>query len=246
MSPHCDNTGIMITKRPVSLSDSHIYIGNYINESVNDFHVRSKPLIENDAIDLVPSKTETVITNFDRYLEVGVDYSLRFVFHIFLISIFEVLFYFKFVSKDEDRGILGATNYYTSSIINSCRGLNKNETALFNTVLEKFINASQVLAAGSVAAANRSVINDAIFRLSLSYIWILGSIQALLFLVCYFKKFKIAWSSVIGENVALVTFLGLYELMFFETIIKTYQAETPDEISALFVLGLQNTCGLLQ
>jgi hypothetical protein len=234
----------MAAKRPVSLSDSNIYIGNYSIESINDFHVRSKPLIEAPAPAPAPDPKEELV-NFDKYLEISVDYTLRFAFHIFLISIFEVIFYFKFVSKDEDNGILGATNYYTSSIIKSCRGLNKNETALINSVLEKFINSSQVLATGYAASVQRSSINDSIYQLSLSYIWILASIQVLLFLVCYFKKFKLAWSSIIGENLALVIFLGLYELMFFETIIKKYQAETPQEISALFVRSLQQTCGLL-
>jgi len=39
--------------------------------------------------------------------------------------------------------------------------------------------------------------------------------------------------------------LGVYEFMFFETIIKKYMAESPDEISANFVKGLQSQCGLL-
>lgn len=258
----------MITRRPVSLSDSNIYIGNYT--SINDFHVRLVPATasaeaEAEAAAAAEASSEHKITEESgssssssssqkiltdnvawAYVEFIVDYSMRFTFHLFLISIFEVLFYFQFVSKDEDAGILTTTNYYTSSIINSCTGLNSSESSLLNLILGKIVNSSQILALGEVSASDRQLKNDAIYKLSLTYIGILGGLQVLLGIISVVNKFKIKWGHIILENLALVVFLGLYELMFFETIIKKYQALTPGEISAQFVIGLQQRCGLLR
>lgn len=245
----------MTTRRPVSLSDSNIYIGNYT--SINDFHVRLVPAVaaaaafDDKISETDRSSGEKILAdNYTNvawtYVEFCVDYSMRFTFHLFLISIFEVLFYFQFVSKDEDAGILATTNYYTGSIINSCDGLNSNESSLLNFILGKFVNSSQILEAGAVATSDRQAKNMATYRLSLTYIGILGGVQLLLALISVVNKFKIKWGHIILENLALVIFLGLYELMFFETIIKQYQALTPGEISAQFVTGLQQRCGLLK
>lgn len=238
----------MKTKRPVSLSDSNIYIGNYT--SINDFHVRLAPgphVIEDknsedaDKI-LADNYSDAVWSN----VEFVVDYSMRFTCHLFLISIFEVLFYFQFVSKDEDSGILATTNYYTDSIINSCVALNSTEVALLNFVLEKFVNSSQILGAGALASSGRQATNNSIYMLSLTYIGILGAVQVGLLGISVVNKFKIKWRHIILENLALVVFLGLYEFMFFETIITQYAAISPDEISAQFVRGLQQRCALLK
>jgi hypothetical protein len=254
----------MITRRPVSLSDSNIYTGNYT--SINDFHVRLTDGAPAAAVAATAEATDstlslnsvasaevatkpdsTVTTNLAwSYVEFIVDYSMRFTFHLLLISIFEVLFYFQFVSKDEDAGILITTNYYTDSIINSCTSLNSTEAAILNFILGKFINSSQVNLAGATASSGRQLKNAYIYRLSLIYIGILAGLQGGLVLISVINKFKIKWGHIILENLALVVFLGLYELMFFETIIKQYDAITPGEISAQFVTGLQQRCGLLK
>lgn len=241
------------TKRPPSLSDSNIYIGDYKFESVNTFHSRKVPLISGEDIESVKSElvlsepldtTEKIIVVVS-WFEFCIDYSLRFVGHVFLISIFEALFFFAFVSKDEDRGILATTNYYTNSIINSCSWLSANESNFLNLILERFVNSTQVLADGLNFANARQATNFRLYNLAWSYVGILGGIEILLVVISYSNKFKVKWGHIIFENLALVIFLGIYEFMFFETIIKKYSTETPQEISADFVKGLQRRCGLL-
>ena len=244
------------TKRPPSLSDSNIYFGDYKFESVNTFHSRKVPLIIGDDIESV--KISEVVLNESpvelttesdcviiRRFEFCIDYSLRFVGHVFLISIFEALFFFAFVAKDEDKGILATTNYYTNSIINSCSGLTKNESAFLNLILGRFVNSSQVIADGAAFGNMRQATNFRLYNLSWSYVGILGGIEIGLIIISYLNKFKVKWGHIIFENLALVTFLGIYEFMFFETVIKKYSTETPQEISAGFVTGLQQRCGLL-
>jgi Ca2+/Na+ antiporter len=170
---------------------------------------------------------------------------LRFLIHITLISVFETVFFFLFVSKDEDAGILMATDYYTDAIVGSCSILTRNESAFINSILGRFVNGSAVIRAGVTAAAGREVINAGLMRQSYFYIGGLAGVMTAIATFAVWRRFKIAWIALIWENLVFVTLLGLYEYMFFVTIIKNYNAETPDEISSGFVQGLQRRCGLL-
>jgi hypothetical protein len=229
-------------KRPPSLSDSNIYVGDYKFESIEEFHLQIHNYDKTAGFMI----DDTVI-NTPKYLalEIIIDYAMRFNFHILLISIFEILFYFTFVSKDEDAGILHTTAYYTQSIINSCTNLTGVEIIYLNSLLNKIINSSQILETGVEQAKLRVRQNTDLYNLSLYYVGIIGFVQLGLLTINYLCKFQIHWKHIILENFALVSFLGLYELMFFETIIKKYNAETPEEISALFISGLQGQCKLL-
>ena len=238
----------MLNKRPISFSESHIYFGNL--EAEKPF-LPAKLVIRDASVNQEQGQTQdqpltATSEHKTTYLEFTVDYSMRFIFHIFLISIFEALFFFAFVSKDEDNGILLTTNYFTNSILDSCTGINSSELEILNYVFSKFVNSTQVVLDGSYAASHRSNFNRQLFMIAWNYVAGLGGAGVALLLFSKFMKFRIKWGNVILENFALVAFLGIYEFMFFETIIKKYSSETPQEISALFVLGLQQRCGLLQ
>ena len=230
----------MTEKRPISYSESHIYFNskNLPLISASDLIINLEEPIKQEA-----AKQEPVLVV--SWFEICTDYGLRFVGHVFLISIFESLFFFYFVSKDEDSGILATTDFYTNTLINSCSNLTEPEITIANYVLTKFVNSSTILAQGLNSALIRERLNFAGFVLSWKYTGVLGGLQALLLFVSYYNKFKIRWSHIIWENLALVTFLGIYEYLFFSTVIKTYQTESPQEISARFVRGLQQQCHLL-
>ena len=170
---------------------------------------------------------------------------LRFMFHITLISIFETIFFFKFVSVDEDRGILTTTNFFTQGLISKCANFSYNETAIINYILRDFVNTSQVITAGAVGLAERNIYNMGLNNLSWKYVGALSGLMLGVVTISLCCKFKIRWIYIFVENIVLVSMLGLYEFMFFETIVKKYKTETPQEISSLFVQQLQDTCRLL-
>jgi len=184
-------------------------------------------------------------TIVDGRLEKCCEYLLLFLIHITLISIFETVFFFLFVSKDEDNGILSTTAHYTDALLGMCHGLNKNQTAALNYVFLQLFNASKIEAAGAVAANQRTTFNLRLMYQSWMYV---GGLFGSIVVVGAFSKwrqYRIRWCAIVAENLVLVAMLGVYEFMFFETIIKKYMAESPDEISANFVKGLQSQCGLL-
>lgn len=224
-------------RRPPSLSDSFIYGGAVdklvplaINSPINE------PLVEPIV------QEETAPPRGQRIAE----YSLRFLIHITLISVFETLFFFMFVSKDEDSGIMGTIDHYTNIVLDRCSGLAANETVWIDPVLERFINVSSDLEAASNAAASRASFNNGLLLLSCYYIIGLFLLMSFVAGVSRYKNYKIRWCYIITENLVLVSMLGMYEFMFFETVITQYTTATPTEITGMFIRGLQQRCGLLR
>ena len=241
-----------MAKRPPSLSDSFLYLAE--KGTLEPLHVPLRDSVEVVIISAVDSAlneesaaatTTTVVAESNRCCEQGVEYVLRFLFHLTLISVFETVFFFLYVSRDEDGGILQATNYYTNAIIQSCAGFSANESAVANSLLEPYINSSSLIGEGMAAAGYRQGINNGLMRQSYLYIGGLGAAMAGVAAFGLYKRYRIAWLYIIGENLVFVTLLGLYEYMFFQTIIKRYSPESPAEISAGLVKGMQQQCGLL-
>jgi hypothetical protein len=233
-----------MAKRPPSLSDSFLYLAE--RGTLEPLHVPLRDSVEVAIINAVDSAVdEEPKTDGVNRCEQGVEYVLRFLFHLTLISVFETVFFFLYVSRDEDGGILQATNYYTNAIINSCSGMPASESTAINNLLEPYINGSSLIDAGAAAATQRSSINYALMRQSYVYIGGLGAAMAVVVAFGLYKRYRISWLYIIGENLVFVTLLGLYEYMFFQTIIKRYSPESPAEISAGLVKGMQQQCGLL-
>lgn len=172
------------------------------------------------------------------------EYVLRFLFHLTLIAFFETLFFFKFVSKDEDNGILQMTDFYTSKLTSSCANFSKQESEILNLLLAKLVNVSLIETNGLNAAAFRGNKNNDLFIRSWVYFsGILGTFT-LVALVAFFRKYRIHWRGLVIENMVFVSMLGMYEVVFFLTIIKKYMTISPEEISMGLISSLQQTCGL--
>jgi len=238
-------------KRPPSLSEGCISFDDYkvLNDGVEPRFMTlsiNTPRITEDE-DYVSALTEvSANVESNKIPQTVIDYLLRFFLHLTLISLFETIFFFRYVSVDEDTGITQVTNFYTDKIIRSCADFTQDESAFLNKILDKFVNASAVENDGIVAYNNRMSLNGMLYKKSWGYF---GGICGAFLLVALFglyKKYNIRWRYIIFENCAFVSMLGVYEYLFFQNIIKKYATETPAEISRSFVSGLQNTCGLLK
>ena len=251
-------------KRPPSYSDSYIVIGNYRHGSVEidttPLNIRIPESLSINAAEFDATKETAVVEGgsgsecltlackihvLRQHCEHICENLLRFVFHIMLISIFETIFFFKFVSVDEDRGILSTTNFYTHGLISKCANFNYNETTILNNILRNLVNASNVIQDGVAGRTERNTYNAELSYLSWKYAGGLSGLVLFLMSISLCCRFKMRWAYIIIENIALVSMLGLYEFMFFETVVKKYKTESPQEISSLFVQGLQQTCRLL-
>ena len=50
------------------------------------------------------------------------------------------------------------------------------------------------------------------------------------------------WRKIVGENVVLIMFLGIYEFVFFRTIIFNYKAISMDELDQRIINEFNQAC----
>jgi hypothetical protein len=170
---------------------------------------------------------------------------LRFLFHITLISIFETVFFFIYVSTLEDSGILKTVHTLTDGLVRSCTNLTPIEQQIADDLLSPFLNVTEIDQEANAVYTTRSRYNASLFRNA--WIYVGGLFTAFLLGTAYsrYRNIVVAWRTLLLENMGLVTMLAVYEYMFFTTIIFPYSAISGQEIEQKLVLELQGQCGLL-
>jgi len=171
--------------------------------------------------------------------------AISFLFHILLISVFETLFFFLFISKSEDTGIQNTINGYVQGVVSQCSGWSTNESAAITNILALFLNASDVLSAASRAGEKRRYYNFMLQIQAWVYVLILLLVFTIVALAYLIRKVPIKWKSVLVDNVCMILLLGFYEYFFFRTIIYKYQSLSDSELDGNIVTQLQTQCGLL-
>jgi hypothetical protein len=233
--------------RPPSLSESFAWSAENVLRATNS--ATSLDLLVSPSTQVSPQKppppqivpVSRSVCNEARI----VNYSLRFLFHITLISIFESVFFFLYISKLEDNGINHTVGSFITDAVDSCNNLTAMERNITNDFLDLFVNGSQIIAAGNSAEAARSSQNRILFNRSWIYVGGLGGLFVLLLVAAKLRKIHIKWGKLILENIGLVALLAAYEYTFFSTVIFPYGPITASEIARNAVFEFQETCGLL-
>jgi hypothetical protein len=181
-----------------------------------------------------------------QYEKGALEICIKLLLHITLISIFETLFYFLYVSSLENSGIEWTVDTFINGAVNGCKSLNSTQIKNLNNILEKYIDASHVINTGNLQQSVRILYNDHISLRAWIYIGGFVSLFSMVFTYIKCRRIKIGWTYIILENTAMVLLLALYELVFFNTIIYPYQPLSSDEIERNAIQQLQNGCGLLR
>lgn len=231
-------------RRPPSLSESFAW------EPENIARVQAlalaQPLLPIPEVGtaIVPAALDNKPTPW-KYEKYTVELVIKLLLHITLISVFETLFYFLYVSSLENNGIIKTVGTFINGAAAGCKNMSSIEIEVVNDILGSFLNASQIVAAGNLEAAERATYNKNISNQSWYYV---GGVSALFSAALVYvraRKIDVAWKVVILENVAMVCLLALYELMFFDTIIYPYEPISTKEIGRNAIQELQQQCGLL-
>lgn len=239
-------------RRPLSLSESFAHSPVNIERaaSTNSLTLlveeRSSPTQDTSpvaAVAAVPPITAAPAICFSEAEIVGL--VLRFLFHITLISIFETVFFFIYVSTLEDSGILKTIHSLTDGFVQSCTNLTPIETVIADDLLSPFFNVTQIGQDASAVYTTRSRYNASLFRNAWIYVGGLAGLFLLGTAYSRYRKIPVVWRALLLENIGLVTLLAVYEYMFFTTIIFPYSAISAQEIEQQLVLELQSQCGLL-
>jgi hypothetical protein len=190
---------------------------------------------------LPPSPSVSIITpKHESWFPLLHYWALRFTFHLTLISLFETIFFWNFISKSEDQGIINVINGYTSGLISSCQNLTISEKQLVANVIALFLN--QTNAADLDAVADRNAFNQVLVRTSWIYFGGILTLFVVLSGTNHIYKNAVNWRNLILENLALVSLLGVYELMFFSTIVLKYRSISIQELDSLVVGELLDAC----
>jgi hypothetical protein len=160
-------------------------------------------------------------------------------FHLFLISAFETLFYFLYVNRTEDAGILKTIDTYYQPIVANCStGWSNFTKSLVSEILHTLVNQTQIDQAGQEADQEQSVYNRHLLNLSIVYSGVCAVLCTGATIYGKWQQWKVPWGRMIAENISLVTVLGLYELFFFKTIIYNYDTMSSAQLNRYIVDGL--------
>lgn len=231
-------------KRPPSLSESFAWTPENIARANRIPLISLSDKVDID--DICPVVVAEPSIKYWKYEKPIVEVFIKLLLHIVLISIFETLFYFLYVSSLENNGIETTVNTFINDAVTNCMNLSPLEIQVIDDFLDPYINATQVIATGNNAGIQRMIYNELVSRRAWAYVGgLMGLFMALtVYIRC--RRIKINWWYIIFENTSMVVLLALYELMFFNTIIYSYEPISTDEISRDAIRKFQGSCGILK
>ena len=216
-----------INYRPISFSETHL----------DD--LKKLPLLKNYSTDeLMNNKIFNEIgiqtdlqTKTDLY-EITINKLILFFIHLFLIAMFELIFFFNFVTKYEDRALVDVFNQITYQFTSICSTLNQSDKTLIDDFLSMFLNTTKINQDANNSYNIRSIYNNTLLLKAFYYFLFVSVINVLLILLnCIWFRRKINYKTIIIDNLVMITFLGLFEYLFFSTIIFNYQTISPNELN---------------
>lgn len=184
------------------------------------------------------------ISRCKRRGKVAHRWALRFSFHLMLISLFETLFFWQVISTSEDSALVNLINTYSGKVTATCMNMTAAQRLITHDLVTYLFNRTEIDTQGALAAAGRSDFNTGLQRNSWLYFAgvaaLFGSLAAATRVPSLRQPIK--WGKLVGENLALVTLLGLYELMFFKTVIFPYRAVSVPELDRMVADELNTFC----
>jgi hypothetical protein len=171
-----------------------------------------------------------------------VDKTISLTAHICLISLFETLFFFQYVSTSEDDGLLTAITGYVDSVASDCKALPYNITADIRSLVNAMVPLTNLSAAASAAAQARAAYNHTLQAQSWGYFGGLLGVLSILIGFAHCKSYKIHIRRILAENMALVGLLGVYEYVFFRTIVYNYTTLSHAELTWHVITNLNASC----
>ena len=146
-------------------------------------------------------------------------WATQFTMHLMLISLFETLFFWLFVSRSEDTALTSLVNNYVGGILNSCANMTQAQRTVLVDVFNALVNVTAVNQEGAAAAQGRATSNNVLVRNSWLYFGGLSTLLTVLAGVSAVTRRPLPWRHMTVENLGMVILLGLYEWMFFRTIV---------------------------
>ena len=224
--------------RPVSFSEGYIPASTLeslqkpIIPRVGSLEVELCSVVEGPRSPLQPAPRNAWLDSTHRH-------AIRFTMHLTLIALFETIFFWHIVAPSEDSALINLIQSYTGGLVNTIRAATPAQRASFANFFDSIVNTTQVDAQGASASVDRSDYNTVLTRNSWLYVIGIAGLTGFLSAAAPIRRLPIKWGPVVSENIALIVILGLYEYMFFRTIIFRYRATSMEELDKMVVDQIQ-------
>lgn len=167
-----------------------------------------------------------------------------FLFHITLISLFETIFFFTYVSTLEDKGILNTIQEYVNPLLDGCANWTIADRVVALEILNSLVNTTTLSQEAAAATQQRASINTPLYYQSWIYVGGLAGSTTVLTGILIWNKSQPNWKKLLTEQLSMVLLLGIYEWIFFRTIILPYKAISATELNRYIVQELDTICNL--
>jgi hypothetical protein len=224
--------------RPVSFSEGYIPPSTFeslqkpIIPRVSSLEIELCSVADGPSSPMLPSSRVA-------WLDATHHHAIRFTMHLTLIALFETIFFWRLVAPSEDSALIGLIQSYTGGLVSSIQAATPDQRTSFLNFFDSIVNTTDVNIQGLAASVDRSNYNGALMRDSWLYTVGIASLFGFLSAAAPIRRLPIKWTPVITENIALIILLGLYEYMFFRTIIFKYRATSMEELDRMVVDQIQ-------
>ena len=234
-------------KRPASYSDSFLVLGASASALeplvlVPDSLVPDSPRVDRiGTLRNIQEPQQQLQRQSPWPKRIGI-FLLKSSIHVFLISVFETLFFFSYVSVTENEGIVKTIDTYYEPIRDACPTWgNLTKWVLYDVLKDADVPA--IDAEASVALQGRNTYNQSLLHKSLAVSGVCLGVFVGGVGIAWWRAVKIPWAGVLSENLMMVVLLGLYEYFFFRVIIYNYATLSTQELNAHIVDGLWECVG---
>lgn len=196
---------------------------SYSENNAKDLSIRNPDFINNLDIQYESLLPETAKpNNFKKVGHYLFKRFLMFTIHLSLIALFEIIFFFNVIVNYENNIFYGIIDGFTNPLSLNCINYNNTEKMVITDILGLFINMSNVDNEANQSIQFRNAHNNKILLKSWMYFLGLVLLGIILIIINYFKQKKVNMKKVLIDNLIMILLLGLYEFIFFKTIILNY------------------------
>ena len=211
-------------------------------KSINVFNISNNI---NITIDMNDKKTNTnicytcknICKNICDYISISkktktvmIEKLMIYITHLTLISLFEIVFYFKIVSIYENVAIIDIINNFFVRVPEYCSSLNPVEKHYFIDEFNKIINTSTLFENSIISKNDRITFNNKLFFIAWMYFIAIFIINIFLFIINVYYTLNISLKKILLDNILMISILAIYEYIFFRTIILLYKNISMDEL----------------
>jgi len=179
-----------------------------------------------------------------------------FIMHLSLISLFEIIFFFTIVVSFENNSFTRLIDNLSNPLINICQKLNSTEKELLANIINSYINITNIDNDALNSKQLRYTNNNIILGIAWTYFGVITGLSLLACIISLFNfsfltkekilnettepliimnkiqiyKKHISIIKIIIDNIIMIILLGLYEYLFFKTIILKYLPISDNEL----------------